>query len=101
MLEADLRAPKSSPRILIGNKSDVAIEGIKRQVPYEAGLALAQFYQIPFFETNTTDDSEFRAAMVHMVEEIMNIPNYIPGEDVCSSRFHGLSEKSPKKCSIC
>jgi GTPase SAR1 family protein len=94
MSEIDSCAEPDVSRVLVGNMAD--LEG-SRQVTREDGAALAERYQIPFFETSARDGTNVTEAFTALAERmvIKFFPSGFPELPVLP-----VASKAEKKCSV-
>ena len=67
MEQIELHAPKDVVKLLIGTKNDLKE---KRQVTYDEGNELAQYYGIQFYETSAKDDLNISEAFYNLASQI-------------------------------
>eukprot|EP00879_Flechtneria_rotunda_P002040 GHRR01002218.1.p1 GENE.GHRR01002218.1~~GHRR01002218.1.p1 ORF type:complete len:215 (+),score=57.19 GHRR01002218.1:336-980(+) len=69
MRNIEQHASDNVNKILVGNKSDMADE--KRAVPYSKGQALADEYNIRFFETSAKDNVNVEEVFTSIAKDVM------------------------------
>jgi len=97
----DQNAAENVNRVLIGNKCDV--DASERKVTYEQGKALANEFNIKFFETsaklNTNVDNSFLSIARDIVERLKVNPEHYGVEGGVSLKAESTKkESSGKSC---
>ena len=67
MEQIELHAPRDVVKLLIGTKNDLKED---RQVTYDEGNELAQYYGIQFYETSAKDDLNISEAFYNLASQI-------------------------------
>ncbi|XP_058472223.1 ras-related protein Rab-15-like isoform X1 [Solea solea] len=70
--DVDEYAPDKVQRMLVGNKCD---DELRRQVTKEQGSKLAQSYDMEFFETSASNNSNIREAFTRVTELVLQAHN--------------------------
>lgn len=100
MRQIDQNAAENVNRVLIGNKCDV--DASERKVTYEQGKALANEFNIKFFETsaklNTNVDNSFLSIARDIVERLKVNPEHYGVEGGVSLKTETKKESGGKSC---
>jgi GTPase SAR1 family protein len=60
------------PKVLVGNKVDLADDGAQRQVLKSEALKVAQEHEIEYIETSAKEDVNIKELMAHIFKQVFD-----------------------------